>query len=64
MTCEDCAKQRESDQETLDAIRTSQTQMAAQVDWIVKTVDGMRQGFEQMMSNGGPLAMLKMLRKG
>lgn len=63
MTCEDCAKRRETEQETLDEIRVSQIQMADNVKWMVETINGLRLGFENMMSVGGPLAMLKELRR-
>ena len=62
MTCEDCALNRESEQAQLDAIQVSQIQMAEQVQWMVETINGLRLGFEEMMKNGGPLAMIKMLR--
>ena len=63
MTCEDCAKKQEEIGETLDQIRVSQVQAAENLQWIVDTVNGLRMGFEQMMNAGGPLAMLKELRK-
>lgn len=62
MTCEDCANRREEEREILDQILVSQTQSQAKLEWVVKTVEGLAKGFEDMMKAGGPLAMLKMLR--
>jgi hypothetical protein len=62
MTCEECAERQDDIRETLDAIRVSQTQSQAKIDWIVETVNGLMTGFQNMMSAGGPLQMLKELR--
>jgi len=63
VTCEECGKSQGEIREILDAIRVSQTQMQAQVEWIVNTVNGLQMGFQNMMSAGGPLAMIKEMRK-
>jgi hypothetical protein len=63
MTCEECAKSTDEMRETIDKILVSQTQMQAQVAWIVETVNGLKNGFEAMMKAGGPLQMIKELRK-
>jgi hypothetical protein len=63
MTCEECGKSQDEIRETLDAIRVSQTQMQEQVNWIVTTVNGLQNGFQAMMSAGGPLQMIKELRR-
>lgn len=64
MSCEDCAEFQGEIRESLDAVRTSQIQTQAKVDWIVETVTKLMEGFNGMINAGGPLAMLKELRKG
>lgn len=63
MTCKECAQSTDEMRETLDAIRVSQTQMQEQIKWIVETVAGLQQGFQNMMNAGGPIAMLKEMRR-
>jgi hypothetical protein len=62
-TCEECGKSQDEIRETLDAIRVSQTQSQANLEWLVNTVNGLQMGFQKMMDAGGPLAMIKEMRR-
>jgi hypothetical protein len=64
MTCEDCAQRKDAESAMLEEIRMSQLQSQAKLDWMVTTVEALMKGFQDMMSAGGPLAMLKMMRSG